>query len=206
MIVGVLGGTFDPIHLGHLVVAEEVRRRLGLEEVWFVPTGQPWLKVDRGISSAEHRVKMVSLAIASNRYFKLSKIEIERPGPSYSVDTIAALRSQWRLAEIFFILGRDALMDLPLWKEPGRLIELCQLVAVDRPGSSLPDLRSLELAIPHLASRVLFVEVPQLDISSSQVRDRVAQGLSIKYLVPEGVEEYIREEGLYLSKASKEPS
>ncbi len=200
MNIGVLGGTFDPIHLGHLAVAEEVRTSLGLAEVLFVPAGQPWLKADRSISPAKHRVEMVNLAIAGNPHFKLSTCEVDRPGPSYAVDTIDILQQQLGTeAKLFFLLGSDALSELPQWKEPSRLIQICHLVAFTRPGFALPPLESLEPAIPGLPQHVTFVEVPQMDISATQIRNRVSRGASIHELVPQAVERYIQEQGLYLT-------
>ncbi len=199
MNIGVLGGTFDPIHSGHLIMAEEVRARLDLAEIIFVPTGQPWLKVNSPILVAEHRVQMVRLAIASKPYFKLSTVEIERPGPSYSVDTIAELRGQLGAGdELFFILGWDSLAELPLWREPSRLIEMCRLVAVPRPGYSAPDLKKLEARIPGLSQRVILLEKPEIDISAREIRNRVAKGLSIRHLVPEPVNKYIKQHRLYI--------
>ena len=198
MNIGVLGGTFDPIHMGHLVVAEEVRARLNLAEVLFVPAGQSWLKPDSPISAAEHRVQMVRLAIADKPYFKLSTMEIERPGVSYTVDTIADLQSQLGAGdELFFILGWDSLVEFPRWKEPSRLIKMCRLVAVPRPGSPPPHLKSLEALIPGLSQRVTLMEKPEIDISASGIRSRLAQGLSIHHLVPEPVERYIKQHRLY---------
>jgi len=201
MNIGVLGGTFDPIHIGHLVVAEEVRARLNLAEIIFVPAGQPWLKVDSPLSAAEHRVEMVRLVIADKPYFKLSTMEIERAGPTYTVDTIAELKAQLGAGdELFFILGWDNLAELPLWRQPSRLIEMCRLVAVPRPGSPRPDLKALEAVIPGLSQRVTLIDKPEIDISASAIRNRVARGLSIRHLVPEPVDEYIRQHKLYLMK------
>jgi len=198
MNIGVLGGTFDPIHNGHLLMAEEARARLNLTVVLFVPAGQPWLKVDSPISAAEHRVQMVRLAIASKPYFKLSTMEIERAGPTYTVDTIAELRAQLGEGdELFFIMGQDNLSELPQWKEPSRLVEMCYLVAVPRPGSPSPDLKALEAIIPGLSQRVMLMEKPKVDISASVIRDRVVRGLSMDHLVPPPVSRYIRENGLY---------
>ncbi|MFU8796113.1 MAG: nicotinate-nucleotide adenylyltransferase [Dehalococcoidia bacterium] len=208
MNIGVLGGTFDPVHIGHLIVAEEARVRLGLEEVLFVPAGQPWQKQGSGITPAYHRVEMVRLAIAGNRHFRLCVNEAERPGPSYSVDTMLELRKQLGSeAGLFFILGRDALGDLHRWKEPERLIQLCQLVVAHRrsekqdEGSVSGDLEHLEAAIPGLRHRVIELDMPLIEVSSSGIRERIGQGLSIRYLVPEGVEQYIAEQGLYLRPA-----
>jgi len=201
MNIGVLGGTFDPIHVGHLILAEEVRARLKLAEILFVPAGQPWLKVDSPISPAEHRVEMVRLAIAGKPQFALSTMEIERAGPTYTVDTIAELKARLGAGdELFFILGWDNLAELPQWRQPSRLIRMCRLVAVPRPGSPCPDLKALEAVIPGLSQSVILLDEPKVDISASAIRNRVAQGLSIRHLVPESVDEYIRQHKLYLTQ------
>ncbi len=198
MNIGVLGGTFDPIHVGHLLVAEEARARLNLAETLFVPAGQPWLKLNDAISPAEHRVEMVRLAIADKPYFKLSTMEIERAGPTYTVDTMAELQAQLGAGdELFFILGWDNLIQLPQWREPSRLIKMCRLLVVPRVGYPDPDLDSLEAAIPGLSQRVILLDQPQRDINASEIRQRVAQGLSIDHLVPEPVDRYIKQHRLY---------
>jgi len=199
MNIGVMGGTFDPIHKGHLIVAEEVKARLSLAEILFVPAGQPWLKAHSPISPAEHRIQMVRLSIADKICCRLSTMEIERAGPSYTVDTIAELQNQLGAEnELFFILGWDSLAELPQWHEPSRLIKMCYLVAVPRPGYPAPDLNSLESDIPGLSQRVIMLDTPQIDINASSIRRRVAQGLSISHLVPEPVNRYIKQHGLYL--------
>ena len=205
--IGILGGTFDPIHIGHLILAEEARIKLGLSEVLFVPAGQPWLKLDRSITPAVHRVEMVRRAIASNSYFKLCMIEIERSGPSYTVDTITALQEQLGAeASFFFILGRDSLTELPLWKEPNKLIRICRLVVAPRCVEGFPalssDLKSLEKSVPGALDNIIQLDMPVIGISSSEIRKRVTQGLSIRYLVPDEVEEYIIEQKLYVTAAS----
>ena len=198
MNTGVMGGTFDPIHNGHLAVAEEVRSRLDLAVVLFVPAGQPWLKMESQVSSAEHRVQMVSLAIADKPHLKLSTIEVERPGPTYTVDTMAELQAELGTGNsLFFILGWGSLDELPQWKEPSRLITMCHLVAVPRPGYPRPDLKALEALVPGLSRRVILMDKPEIDISASEIRDRVARGLSISHLVPEPVESYIKQHKLY---------
>ncbi|MCX6003070.1 MAG: nicotinate-nucleotide adenylyltransferase [Chloroflexi bacterium] len=199
MKIGILGGTFDPIHNGHLAIAEEARTHLGLAEVLFLPAGQPWMKSDKPILPAVYRVQMVHLAIAGRPCFKLSTVEIEHNGPSYSVDTIAQLKTELaEPSELFLIMGWDSLLQLPYWREPSRLIKMCFLAAVPRPGSPRPDLKALEAGIPGLSERVIFLDKPDIDISATDIRNRVAQGLSIRYLVPRAVERYIKENALYL--------
>jgi len=198
MKIGILGGTFDPIHLGHLIVAEEVRARLELPEVIFVPAGQPWLRVSNPVLAAEHRVEMVRLAIASKPYFKLSTVEVERPGPTYTVDTITEFRERFGAeVELFFILSRGTFAELPLWKEPSRIIGMCHLIVVPRPGMPDPDMKKLEVEIPGLSSQVIFIDKPEIDISASEIRDRLTCGLSINHLVPGPVASYIKEHNLY---------
>ncbi|MBA7700900.1 putative nicotinate-nucleotide adenylyltransferase [subsurface metagenome] len=199
MNIGVLGGTFNPIHRGHIIIAEETRTQLDLAEVHFVPTAQTPLKEDSSILSAEHRVQMVCLAIADYPHFKLSTIEIDRPGPSYTVDTITELWDKLGAEnELFFIVGCGSLAQFSQWKEPSRIIQMCRLVAVPRPGYSLPDLNSLEAVIPGLSERLIVLDKPEIDISATEIRKRVAQGLSIRHLAPEPVEEYINKNRLYL--------
>jgi nicotinate-nucleotide adenylyltransferase len=198
MNIGVLGGTFDPIHSGHLIIAEESRLKIRLARVLFVPAGQQWLKTGRNTEPAAHRVEMVKLAIATNPHFKISTVDVDRPGPSYSVETIAILQQRMGAeARIFFLVGWDSLAELPQWKEPDRLIQLCKLVAVTRPGFSRPDLKALESSVPGVTQSVVWLDIAPVDIGSSDIRKRVAQGLSIHGLVPEAVETYIKEHELY---------
>ena len=201
MNIGVMGGTFDPIHLGHLIVAEEVRTRVNLAEVLFVPAGLPWLKTDRTISAVEHRLEMVRLAIADKPYFRLSTVDVERAGSSYTVDTIADLQGQIGAEdELFLILGWDSLAELPEWQEPSRLITMCRLLVVPRPGYPRPKLKSLKASIPDISQRVMLLDKPEIDISASNIRDRLAKGLSVHHLVPKPVNEYIKEHRLYLAE------
>ena len=198
MNTGVLGGTFDPIHSGHLVIAEEARLRLDLAKVLFVPAGQPWLKTGRTITPAARRADMVRRAIAARPYFELSSVDIDRPGPSYSVETITILQQNLGAETgIFLLIGWDSLAELPLWKEPDRLVQLCKIVAVNRPGFSRPDLKALESYVPGITQNVVWLDIPPVDISSSDIRNRVAQGSSIHGLVPDEVETYIRAKRLY---------
>lgn len=198
MRIGVFGGTFDPIHSGHLVIAEDVRRELGLDEVLFMPAGQPWLKAERDVTEAAHRLEMAMLATALNPHFNVSTIELERPGPTYTVDTIAELKSGVAAgAELCFILGLDALAELPQWKDPERLVNMCRLVGVRRPGYEKLDLRPLEAAVPGASEWVMMVDTPLIDVSATDIRSRVSQGISIQGLVPQTVEDYIAQHGLY---------
>lgn len=198
--IGIFGGTFDPVHTGHLIVAEDIRQKLELNEILFVPAGRPWLKlkVEKKVTPAEHRVAMVKQAIASNPHFKLSTVEVERPGLSYSIDTVLELKAKLGTGyELYFIVGPDALVELPQWKDPARLVKACQVVGIGRPGHAQADLSKLELSVPGASKRIMLVEVPQIDISATDIRRRVARGLSIRYLVPEAVEKYIMKHKLY---------
>jgi nicotinate-nucleotide adenylyltransferase len=204
MKTGILGGTFDPIHKGHLAVAEEVRLRLHLDDVLFIPVGHPWRKADSPILPAEHRVEMVRLAIADRPSFRVSTIEVDREGPSYTIDTLEELQSAHGGGdEIYFVVGWDSLTDLPNWRAPERIIRLCQLVAVPRPGYFPPDLESLEDSVAGISERVILLDGPEVDVSASEIRERVARGLPISGFVPEAVEKYIREHGLYLASGGR---
>jgi len=199
--VGVIGGTFDPVHYGHLVIAEEVYAALDLAEMVFVPAGHPPHKPDNLVATAQHRLAMLELAIASNPHFSISRVDLERPGPSYTVETLRLLRQQWgERTAIYFLIGWDSLEDLLTWRDPaGILAQLAYLVAVRRPGyqeeSGYRD--SLEARLPGIKQRLLVVSAPQLEISSTDLRARVAQGQPVKYQLPENVEQYIEQFRLY---------
>jgi nicotinate-nucleotide adenylyltransferase len=196
--LGVLGGTFDPVHLGHLIIAQEAQARLGLDRVLFVPTGQPWMKRGRTISPGEHRVAMARLAVADSPRFEVSSMEVDRPGPTYTVETLQALRREGpNELEIFFIIGADSLEGLARWKELQRVRELCTLVAVSRPGHREPDVASTEAGLPDAAPQVIPLPGIQIGIGGSEIRERVAAGRPIRYWVPPAVEEYIMRNGLY---------
>ena len=198
MKIGVLGGTFDPVHLGHLQIAEEARVSLDLSEVILIPAGQPAIKSSPLITSAESRLEMVRLSVADRPYFRVSASEVERAGPSYTVDTLAQLRKEYGSEDnLYFILGWDSLTQLPDWREPARIIEMCRLVGVPRPGSPRPDLEVLETRVPGISQRVVLLEKPLIDISASAVREKVARGVSIDHLVPGPVAEYISDHKLY---------
>ena len=198
MNVGILGGTFDPIHLGHIAIAEEARVKLNLSRVLFIPAGQPWLKADRDVTAPAHRVEMVKLAIEVNPCFELSTVEVDRSGPSYVVDTVDILRQQMGPEiGLFFLLGWDSLAELHRWKEPTRIVQMCKLVAVPRPTFDPPDVRALDSLVPGIGQSVILLDMPQIDMSSSEIRKMVAAGLSIHDMVPEEVEKYIEEKKLY---------
>lgn len=193
----ILGGTFDPIHRGHLTVAMVVKEKLCPAEIILMPAGQPWLKSGR-ISPAADRLAMAKLAAAGRVDMCVSTIEIDQPGPSYTVDTLRALSAGLPAGdELFFILGWDNLLDLPLWREPSEIIRLCRLVAVPRIGSRIPDPAKMEKLLPGISGRVILLDKPEIDISATIIRERVKLGLPIEHLVPEAVAEYIREHRLY---------
>lgn len=198
MRIGVFGGTFDPIHMGHLIVAEDARAALELDKVLFIPAGQPWFKSYRQITEAHHRLAMVRLAVEGNPSFGVTDIEIRRTGPSYTVDTLAELRGQYPDAEFIVILGVDALREIDRWHQPRKLFELASVVGMARPGASL-DPSVLNAAIPGASSRMRLLDSVLIEISGTEVRQRVAAGRSVRYRVPAAVEQYIHENGLYFS-------
>lgn len=200
MNIGVMGGTFDPVHLGHLTIAEDARKQLNLAEAIFIPAGRPYFKALAYISSAEHRVSMLNLAIADRPYFKVSLMEIERPGPSYTIDTVSKIKSQLSPnVEIFCIMGWDSLVTLSRWQEPERLISLCRIAAAPRPDFLEPDVSLIEKDLPGISKRIVVLHNPLMDISATDIRERVRQGLPIENMVPTPVAKYIREKGLYLT-------
>ena len=194
--IGVMGGTFDPVHQGHLVAASEVAASFDLDQVVFVPTGAPWQKTERIVSPAEDRYLMTVIATASDSRFSVSRVDIDRDGPTYTIDTLRDLRSVHADAgEFYFITGADALAQLLSWRDVESLYALAHFVGVTRPGHTLAD--------PGLpAGEVTLVEIPALAISSTDIRARVAQGRPIDYLVPDGVARYITKRGLYRGDAS----
>jgi nicotinate-nucleotide adenylyltransferase len=192
--IGVMGGTFDPIHLGHLVAAEEARWQFELDRVVFVPAGQPWQK-PVGVTPAEDRYQMTAIATASNPAFTVSRLEIDHPGPTYTVDTLHRLRdSQADGTRLYFITGADAVLQILTWKQPDQVLAQAEFIAATRPGF---DLDRLVSQVPGAADRVHRMEIPALAISASDIRARVARGAPIQYLVPDGVARYIHKHGLY---------
>ncbi|WP_347111203.1 nicotinate-nucleotide adenylyltransferase [Paenarthrobacter sp. S56] len=195
-----MGGTFDPIHHGHLVAASEVAAKFNLDEVVFVPTGQPWQKSNKEVSKPEHRYLMTVIATASNPRFTVSRVDVDRPGPTYTIDTLRDLRNQRPDADLFFITGADALAQILSWKDVDELWSLAHFVGVTRPGHELHNLGRDE--------DVSLLEVPAMAISSTDCRDRVNEGNPVWYLVPDGVVQYIAKYGLYAprSDAAREPA
>jgi nicotinate-nucleotide adenylyltransferase len=188
--VGIMGGTFDPVHHGHLVAASEVAARFALDEVIFVPTGQPWQKTDQAVSPAEDRYLMTVIATASNPRFSVSRVDIDRRGPTYTIDTLTDLRAEHPDAELFFITGADALQQILSWHKVEELFKHAHFIGVTRPGYRLNG--------EHLpAGAVTLVEVPAMAISSTGCRERVAAGEPVWYLVPDGVVQYISKRHLY---------
>lgn len=195
--LGILGGTFDPIHHGHLVAAQEAHHQLELDRVLFVPAGDPPHKLSRPLSAAHHRLRMLELAIAGQPHFAISRVDLDRPGPCYTVDTLTLLRSEWGPGPTFFFIeGADSLADILSWHQPQRLIDLCDLAVVERPGVEI-DLSQLERQLPGITSSLHWVRMPSLEISSTDLRARVRAGRPISYLLPAVVEAYIREHGMY---------
>ena len=195
---GILGGTFDPVHTGHLILAQEVLWRLGLDEVWFIPTGLPWMKRDEAITDREHRRAMVELAIADNPAFQLSTIELDRPGETYTVDTLDALRAGPMAGdELLFIMGADTLHTMARWKDPKRILEQVRLVVAMRPGHEGLDLEALTAIDASAAERVMVVHMPLIEISGTELRRRMRDGEPVRYLVPDAVGDYIEKHHLY---------
>lgn len=197
MKLGVLGGTFDPPHMAHLVLAETARSSLGLERVLFVPAGDPWRKAGQDVTPVRHRLAMVRLAVGGDPAFEVSTLEVEREGPSYTVDTLTELHERYGPdAELYFLLGEDALRDMPNWKEPERIAALATLVVAPRPGGAGPGAPP-DFPLPGVAAKVVPLDMPLIDVSATDLRERARQGLSLRDVVPPAVARYIEEHGLY---------
>ena len=190
--LGVMGGTFDPIHYGHLVTAEEALDQFELEGVVFVPTGRPWMKEHEVVSPAEDRYLMTVIATASNPLFSVSRIEVDREGPTYTVETLRALKAELD-ADLFFITGADAILEIVQWKDRAELFDLARFIAATRPGYDMAGFQMPGEAV----DAVTVMRIPALAISSTDIRERVKASRPIRYLVPEGVKSYIEKAGLY---------
>ena len=191
--IGIMGGTFDPIHHGHLVAASEVADRFQLDEVVFVPTGNPWQKAGRTITAAEDRYLMTVIATASNPRFSVSRVDIDRGGPTYTMDTLRDLREQFPNAQLYFITGADALSSIMSWRDWEHMFELAEFVGVTRPGYELSE----DMLPEEIQRRVHLIEIPAMAISSTDCRERSEQGRPVWYLVPDGVVQYIGKNQLY---------
>ena len=198
MKIGIMGGTFDPIHYGHLATAEAVRKKYGLEKVLFIPSGNPPHKTDRDITSKSHRYNMSILATVSNDFFEVSDVEIQKDRLSYTVDTLLELSKKNPNAEYYLIMGADAFCDIETWSRVEKLFELSKVVGATRPGIDMDDFkRNIAKIQQKYKTQILHVHVPSLDISSTDIRDRIKYGMTIKYLLPENVEKYIYKYNLY---------
>lgn len=198
MKIGILGGTFDPVHYGHLLMAEICREELQLDEVRFLPAGNPPHKPDRRISDAHARADMLQLAVSGYPEYTVDRREIRREGPSYTVDTLTEFRAQLPDAELFFLMGADSLHDFLTWKDPEKISELATIVAVNRPGWDLPSVDSVkELVGEKIATNVTLVQMPGADLSASELRRRISSGLGLRFMTPRAVEAYLVQHSIY---------
>ncbi|MGB3345646.1 MAG: nicotinate-nucleotide adenylyltransferase [Candidatus Humimicrobiia bacterium] len=201
--IGIMGGTFNPIHYGHLVTAEEARIQFNLDRVLFIPTGDPPHKEGQKITNAQQRYLMTVMATGSNPYFYVSRMEIDRPQPSYTMDTVKDLHEVYKDSQIFFITGTDAVLDILTWKNPAEILNLCIFIAATRPGYELDRLNNIkkrlkdELGIADINEKIHIIKIPALAISSTDIRNRVRTGKPIRYLLPEGVANHIYKMGFY---------
>lgn len=196
MKLGIFGGTFNPPHIGHLILAETAADTLGLDQIFFVPAADPPHKVGVPRAGVENRLEMVALAIAGNPRFDLSRIDVDRPGPHYAVDMVSIFQDQHPGAELHFLMGSDSLRDLLTWRDPERIVEMCNIVVLSRPVMP-PDMDILYAELPRLRDKLVSITSPEMDISSTNLVARVRNGQSIRYRVPHTVWEYIYAQGLY---------
>jgi nicotinate-nucleotide adenylyltransferase len=200
MRIGVFGGTFDPVHLGHLILAEQCREQGRLDQVWFIPAASPPHKQGQTLTPFAQRVEMLALAIAGQPAFRIDELEKDRPGPSYTIHTLEEIQRRQPAAELFLPVGSDTLLDLPHWYQPARILELAGLLVTPRPGWPLPSLGEIRAALhlpPGADLRLEIVEAPLIDIASRDLRRRAAEGRSLRYLVPRAVEAYLHDKRLY---------
>lgn len=198
MRLGIYGGSFDPVHLGHLLLAETCRETCDLDRVLFLPCGQSPHKPNGAVASGNQRAEMLEFAVAGDPRFGVCRIELERSGPSFTVETLRQLRVEQPDSELFFLMGADSLSDLPLWREPHAILELASIVAVNRGQRPPPDLATLEARLGStVRERVRLVTMPAIELSATEIRERARTGRSLRFRVPRAVEEYIRQHGLY---------
>lgn len=196
MKLGIFGGTFNPPHLGHLILADTAREALYLDRVLFVPAADPPHKVGVPRASVEHRIRMVEIAIQDNAAFALSRVDVDRPGPHYAAEMVGIIGEQYPSAELFFLMGSDSLRDLLSWQNPKALVSACRLVVMSRPVNS-PDMDILTAALPRLKERLISISSPEIEISSTNIVARLQSGKSVRYRVLDSVLDYIQEHGLY---------
>ncbi|EOC99807.1 nicotinate-nucleotide adenylyltransferase [Caldisalinibacter kiritimatiensis] len=195
---GIMGGTFDPIHIGHLVVAEEVRDKFELDKVIFVPSGTPPHKKPSLVTKAKHRYMMTLLATITNPDFEVSSIEIDRKGVTYTIDTIKAFKEKFNNVEFYFITGADAIMEITTWKSTEELLKICNFVAVSRPGFKASNMeKQISMLEQRYNAKIHTMVIPALEISSTDIRNRIKEDRPVKYLLPESIEQYIKKNGLY---------
>ncbi len=197
MRLGIFGGTFDPPHLGHLILASEAQDQLKLDRLLFVLTPCPPHKLDQPVTPVDHRLELLQAAIGDNPLFEVSRVDIDRPAPHFAADTVLLLRQAYPQAELIYLVGGDSLHDLPAWREPGRLLAACNALGVMRRPDDAINLARLEQAIPGLSARVRFIDAPLLEISSSEIRQRIADGRPVRYFLPPAVYQLIVERGYY---------
>lgn len=195
--IGLFGGTFDPPHIGHLVLADEARIELGLDKVLWIVTGEPPHKPDRPITPIEHRLRMVELSVQGEPMFELSRLEVDRPGPHFSVDTLAELARTQPNSERAYVMGKDSLRDLPKWHAPEQFVELTDAIVVLNRTDVEANIEELDNKLPGLAAKLRYLDVPLVDVASRDIRQRVAAGRAFRYLVPHMVAEYIEKHRLY---------
>jgi nicotinate-nucleotide adenylyltransferase len=201
MNVGILGGTFDPVHNGHIAIAEEGMKQLKLQRVLFMPAGMPWMKSDHTVTPSEHRMAMINLAIKNHPRFSMSDVEIERKGPTFTVETLQILKNGMEKDNcLYLLMGWDSLVDMPKWKHPEKIAELSIIVAFTRGHDVRPDITNLSAAIEGIEKKLIFINIPPIDISSTEIRTRAANGISIHGMVPDAVEAYIEKHGLYRNR------
>jgi len=198
MRLGIFGGTFDPVHIGHLLLAEQCREQCRLDQVWFIPAGVPPHKLTQTLAAGKARAEMLELAVAGHDNLRVDRRELDRSDPCYTVETLAALKAEDPTRELFFLMGADSLAEFSTWREPQRIVELAELAVVNRGGAPLLDLGPMRALLGDaLVSRIHFVTMTGMDVSSSDIRRRVSDGKSIRYMVPRAVECYIGTHGLY---------
>ncbi len=198
MRLGLYGGTFDPVHFGHLLLAEQCREQLELDEIWLIPAGAPPHKQGETITDGNARAEMLELATAGMPEFHVQRFELHREGPSYTVDTLQRLHDEDDSRDLFFLMGADSLEELETWREPDHITDLATVVAVNRGDDPLPDQQSLEMKLgDKIARRIAYAQMPGVDYSSTDIRARIAKGKSVRFQIPRAVEEYIRQHNMY---------